>query len=242
MNRNTGNSEASEAYLAVRKALATLKREAKVTQRHQTAESIRAQEAAWKQIHAALCDGVASMNRIAMKRPDLFKFAGEACYWPVIKSPGIGFQNDEPTESDLFATLSVGDSSPLSVSGSKWNPKDRAGKLAVVLWQQVANGRLFPHPLDCDDPEEKHNAALSFRHRAAKLPPFSEGDAWLHWWEFAKEILAAMRQDPTTASSLDKLISAPSKRGSQGRLAAHLETMLKGRFASMAGVKHRPGR
>jgi hypothetical protein len=150
--------------------------------------SINMEGAAWLQIYDALWRGVSSMNRHAMKHPKLFEFAAESCYWPFIKSPGIGFIEGEPDEKKIFRQLKVGQDLLFMIANTKWKPNDAVGQLAVELLQDVFKRRLFPRRLGAVSAEDRE-AAEDFRKRAATLSPFKNDEAWQQWWTMAEEIL-----------------------------------------------------
>ncbi|HRY49603.1 MAG TPA: hypothetical protein P5186_16260 [Candidatus Paceibacterota bacterium] len=192
-------------------------------------------KAAWLSVSAALREGVRAMNTHAAKNPRLFGFAAKACYWPVIKSPGLGFVEEEQNEKWLFAQLKIGTEAELKVVGSKWKANDKVGELAVHLLKRVINGRLFEDPLDDDDPADDRKAAQEFRNRVSKLPPLKKRGAWKKYWVLAEEILLRLWQDPVQRQRLSLLVTAQSKQQSPGRMKAYLFSTLKERFASMAG-------
>jgi hypothetical protein len=240
------------------------------------------QRAAWMQIAAVLSNGVSQMNKLAVKRPELFGFAKKECYWPVLKSRGLGFLEDEPDESVLFRTLALSEEVDIKVVGTKWR-HDAVGKLAIELYEQVSNGRLFdldPKKMPICGPtgtvraalvsfveqcnaasgsqtaikpgtsprhegkslKELHRAADDFRVRSKQLPHFLHEGAWLKWLSLAYEIFEQRWRNPTQQEELSRLVTSETKRKSGGRIKARLKELIKERFQSMAGVKHRPGR
>ena len=217
-------------------------------------------KAAWHNLYDALWNGVATMNCCAIKAPELFRpFATRKLFWPVIKSPHIGFNQGEISELKLFKQLSVGDKSGLRIVGGKWKPDDTAGKKALELWQRIDNARCFPPALDDDDKEllrtntqlldkermresQELREKLRLRDSARKLPEFlqpSEGNkpaGWWLWWKVAKTLLKAEFADPVKYERLKRIVTAPTKQKSPGRIKAHLLVTLRDRFKSMAGA------
>jgi len=237
-DNGVGQSLIAEAFRANRALLAAIEK-----LKRQRNLPVNMQTAAWRQIYDALWTGVAEMNRTAIKSPGLFSFGAACSYWPVIKSPALGFEQEHPQAPELFQRLKIGEATAVKIAGSKWLPDDALGREALRLWNRVNNAALFTVPIDPnpkgDDSPADRKAAAKFKKRCRALPGFMQQGAWPKWFDLAKEIFErefdSQWHDLRQRERLTSAVS-PSKRSTPGRVKECVVRKIREKFASMAGA------
>ena len=172
------------------------------------------------------------MNELALKHPQIFtRFSRTGYYlWPVMKSTYPEFGDDEKA---LLTKLQLGKDLPLRQDPkAKWARwvKDDAGKIAWHLLWYVWHARSENNAWGADFGEFTIMADALARPNKKSAPK---------WWEVAKAALLYSYPNLEEVDEFKRLVTAPTKRRSPGRIRQAILDILKARFISLVRVVHR---
>jgi hypothetical protein len=193
----------------------------------------RAKNGSWEAARALeelAREAITHLNQCAQLNPKIFRktfrtwpeFLHE---WPVMKQ-----KREKLSESEkmLFSKIKLGAKSlfELDPATAKWKLDD-AGKISADLLDFVHGAR-----------QNYYLGWQSFWHYGSgifpqKLKKFSDETA-SDWWDVAKKMLLLAYPKPHKIKEFDRLVTAPTKRKSPGRIDAAILEVLKSRFISFA--------
>ncbi len=108
---------------------------------------------------------------------------------------------------------------------AKWKPCGWATRYALELYGHLERIR------------QDREITIDRKPPRQWLPPFTRKTAVL-WWNVARQFLLASYPNPERVSELNRLVTAPTKRKSPGRIRAEILALLKTRFLSIAHDPH----
>jgi uncharacterized Zn-finger protein len=166
------------------------------------------------------------MNKLALKHPQIFiPFTrSEYWMWPVMKSTYPAFGDDEKT---LLTNLEIGTKLPLRLDPkAQWarTIDDGAGRIAWQLLMYVYSARSENGPWAKSFGE--------FNILADKLPARPNKQSAGEWWAVALAALLTSYPEPENVEEFKRLVTAPSKRSTPGRIKQAILDVLKARFVS----------
>ena len=171
------------------------------------------------------------MNELALKHPQIFTRFSRTGYWkwPVMKSTYPEFGDDEEA---LLRKLQLGKDLPLRLDRkAQWARRidDAAGRIAWQLLWYVWNARSENNTLRANYGEFSKMADALARPNKKSAPK---------WWEVAKAALLNSYPMLEKVDEFNRLVTAPSKRRSPGRIRQAILDILKARFISLVRVVH----
>ncbi len=137
--------------------------------------------------------------------------------WPMMRSTHP--LNCDP--DSWLSDMALGTAYPICLDKhSKWKPGGYTATYATRLYEHLE--QLRGQRIEIDGKPIKE-----------VLPEFSR-DTAPAWWEYAWRFLLYTYPEPEKVSELERLVTAPTKRSSPGRMKQAIQDVLKARFYAIA--------
>ena len=179
-------------------------------------------KALWQfvKLTADACKGLDQMT--AHDRKAMRPIARTMLSWPM---PRSRYRRNCPPESWL-SEMQLGAALPIAQGAqAKWKTRGAATQIALALYAHLEHMRLDGEITIDGKPPRKW------------LPPFTRKTA-MWWWHVARRFLLASYPQPERVAELNRLVTAPTKRKSPGRIRAEILAVLKSRFLSLSTDPH----
>jgi len=184
-----------------------------------------------EELASVIGNACCKMNELALKHPQIFTRFSRTSYWkwPVMKSTYPEFGDDEEA---LLTKLQIGKDLPLRLDQkaqwARWIDDD-ASKIAWKLLWYVWHARSENNTWGADFGEFSKMADALARPNKKSAPK---------WWEVAKVALLNSYPNLEELDEFKRLVTAPSKRRSPGRIRQAIFDILEARFNSLVRDVH----